>query len=459
MISEESGSSWLMEESVHAAIESGRKNGGYKGLLAKARSCRGLSPDEAAVFLQTDDGEVWAEVFRAARHIKEEIYGKRIVIFAPLYISDYCVNSCIYCGYRCGNGTGRRRLSQAEIAREVEILEDMGHKRLALEAGEDPAHAPLSYILESMDTIYRVRKARGNIRRINVNIAAASVDDYRRLKTAGIGTYILFQETYHRPTYEKVHPAGPKRNYDRQLSAFDRAMQAGIDDVGAGVLFGLYDYKFEVVSLIIHAAHLEEKFGVGPHTVSVPRLRPAPGVRLDGFPLVSDEEFRRIVALLRLALPYTGIILSTREEPSFRREVISLGVSQISAGSRTTVGGYGAQTSTPQFEVGDHRRISEIILELLNDGYLPSFCTACYRQGRTGDRFMALAKSGEIKKVCAPNAILTFQEYLQDYADADLEEKGRTAIERHLSCLDPVIRGEVSDKLMQIKGGNRDLYY
>ncbi len=453
---------WINEQKIWDLLEEGRLKNNYREILKKASTAKGLSPLEAAALLQAPDNELWDEIFKTARQVKEEIYGHRIVLFAPLYISDYCINSCLYCGYHQQNQTKRRRLSQKELEDEVQLLEEMGHKRLAVECGEDPVNAPLDYILESIKTIYRVRKANGNIRRVNINIAATTIEDYRQLKAANIGTYILFQETYHRSTYEQVHPSGPKHDYDWHTTAFDRAMKAGIDDVGAGVLFGLYDYRFEILALLLHAAHLEEVFGVGPHTVSVPRLRAATGVDLSAFPLVTDQQFRKIVAIIRLALPYTGMILSTREEPSLRREVISLGISQVSAGSCTGVGGYSHRkngVSQPQFEVADRRTMPQVLEELTADGYIPSFCTACYRQGRTGDRFMSLAKTGEIKKVCAPNAILTFQEYLLDYAPELTRIKGQAAIEKELRQLPPEIKDEVNARLQRINEGERDLYF
>ena len=453
---------WINEQKIWDLLEEGRLKKNYREILKKASTAKGLSPLEAAALLQAPDNELWDEIFKTARQVKEEIYGHRIVLFAPLYISDYCINSCLYCGYHQQNQTKRRRLSQKELEDEVQLLEEMGHKRLAVECGEDPVNAPLDYILESIKTIYRVRKANGNIRRVNINIAATTIEDYRQLKAANIGTYILFQETYHRSTYEQVHPSGPKHDYDWHTTAFDRAMKAGIDDVGAGVLFGLYDYRFEILALLLHAAHLEEVFGVGPHTVSVPRLRAATGVDLSAFPLVTDQQFRKIVAIIRLALPYTGMILSTREEPSLRREVISLGISQVSAGSCTGVGGYSHRkngVSQPQFEVADRRTMPQVLEELTADGYIPSFCTACYRQGRTGDRFMSLAKTGEIKKVCAPNAILTFQEYLLDYAPELTRIKGQAAIEKELRQLPPEIKDEVNARLQRINEGERDLYF
>ena len=426
---------------------------------------KSLSVEEAAILLAKAEPRHWEAIFARAREVKEAIYGNRIVIFAPLYISNYCVNHCTYCGYHTGSGIPRRKLTTAEIAAEVTALERMGHKRLAVETGEDPVNCPIDYVLEALKTIYQVRTDHGNIRRVNVNIAATTVSDYQKLKKAGIGTYILFQETYHRPSYQKYHPAGPKQDYDWHLTAFDRAMTAGIDDVGAGVLFGLYDYRYELIALLLHAAYLEKTFGVGPHTVSVPRLRPAQGVSLSEYPyLVSDADFAKIIALIRIALPYTGIILSTRESPQLREQLLQLGVTQISAGSCTGVGGYSqkddTKVATAQFQVEDHRAPDDIYSQLCRDGYLPSFCTACYRQGRTGDRFMELAKTGKIGAICRPNAILTFQEYLLDYASNETRFWGEKQIEKELNQItDPWLRRDLQNKLQRIVQGERDLYY
>ncbi len=431
-------------------------------LIEKARLARGLEPAEVACLLWIDDPELEDRLFAAAREVKERIYGKRMVLFAPLYISNHCVNDCAYCGYRRTNhDLPRRRLTPAEIAEEVVALEAMGHKRLALETGEDPAHCPLDYVLEAIAVIYSTWHDRGNIRRVNANLPAMSVDEYRRLKAAGIGTYVLFQETYHLPTYRRLH-RGPKADYLWHLGAMDRAMEAGIDDVGIGALFGLYDHRFEVMGLILHALHLEQKFGVGPHTISVPRLRPATGVRPAEFAYpVSDRDFKRLVAILRLAVPYTGIILSTRERPELRDELFALGVSQLSAGSCTGVGGYArGEHAATQFEVEDHRSPDEIIRSLAVSGYIPSYCTACYRQGRTGDRFMQLAKTGEIGNVCQPNAILTFKEYLLDYASPATREAGERAIAAHLEEVSsPAVREETVRRLKRIEAGERDLYF
>ncbi|QGP90835.1 Biotin and thiamine Synthesis associated domain protein [Neomoorella glycerini] len=449
-----------LEEAKRATIDEAAR------IVAKAREAQGLEPYEVAVLLQSDDAGVRRQMFAAAREIKEKIYGRRMVLFAPLYFSDYCVNNCRYCGYRRDNKFERRRLEPAELEREVRILESLGHKRLALEAGEDPVHCPLDYVLEVIDRVYHITEASGNIRRVNINIAATTVDAYRQLKAAGIGTYILFQETYHRPSYAYMHPGGPKADYDWHTTAMDRAMEGGIDDVGLGVLFGLYDYKFEVMGLLYHARHLEQTFGVGPHTISVPRLRPAYGISLDNFPyLVNDEDFKKIVAIIRLAVPYTGMIISTRETPELRTELLALGISQLSAGSCTGVGGYGRHYTengddVPQFEIGDHRHPDEVIGDLCRRGYLPSYCTACYRRGRTGDRFMALAKTGEIQHVCQPNAILTFKEYLLDYAGPATREAGEAAIREHLAQIpNAAIRAETERRLERIAAGERDLYF
>ncbi len=440
-------------------------------IIAKAGEYKGLTAGEVAVLLEVNDPELLREMFAAAAAVKEAIYGKRIVLFAPLYISSHCINNCVYCGYRTGNKEQlRRRLALAEVKEEVEILESLGHKRLAVEAGEDPVNCPIDYVTDVIREIYSIKDGNGSIRRVNVNIAATTVEDYRKLKEANIGTYILFQETYHRPTYAALHPSGPKRDYNWHTTAMDRAMKAGIDDVGIGVLYGLYDYKFETVAMFLHAEHLDRDCGVGPHTISVPRLRPAGSVNLDSFPyLVSDEDFKKIIAIIRLAVPYTGMILSTREEPELRDELITYGVSQISAGSCTGVGGYQqayhehtacGPNSGQQFEPSDQRSPNEIIRMLCGKGYVPSYCTACYRQGRTGDRFMALAKSGEIQNVCLPNALLTFKEYLLDYADERTRAMGEELIDRSLDDIpQDNIRAATAERLKEIEAGERDLYF
>lgn len=439
-----------------------------ENVIEKAALANGLTPEEAAMLLQTEDPELLDKIFCTARRVKEDIYGKRLVFFAPLYISDYCINNCVYCGYKRDNKFCRRKLTIEEIKEEVTVLEDMGHKRLALECGEDPKNCPIDYVLDSLEAIYSVKEKNGSIRRVNINIAATTVENYKRLKEAGIGTYILFQETYHRTTYAKMHPSGPKRDYDWHTCAHDRAMEGGIDDVGFGVLYGLYDYKYEVLATLLHALHLEEIYGVGPHTISVPRLRPAKGVSLDNFPyLVSDVDFKKLIAILRLTVPYTGMILSTRESAEFRDELINVGISQLSAGSCTGVGGYTREKNgvadeeeTPQFTVDDHRDINEVISSICQSGYIPSFCTACYRSGRTGDRFMSLAKNGQIHNVCQPNAILTFKEFLIDYATPETRAIGEETIANHLKLVDsPAIRRKAEIKLEQIEHGSRDFYF
>ncbi|MGE5544040.1 MAG: [FeFe] hydrogenase H-cluster radical SAM maturase HydG [Bacillota bacterium] len=439
-----------------------------EAIIDKAVLARGLEPREVAALIQVKDPELLQKMFTAARQVKEKIYGKRMVFFAPLYISNYCVNDCVYCGYhRSNTEMTRRKLTMDEIAREIKVLEEMGHKRIALETGEDPKNNPIEYILEAMRTIYSVQEKHGNIRRINVNIAATTVENYRKLKDAGIGTYVLFQETYHKETYERMHRPGPKADYLWHLTAMDRAMEGGIDDVGLGVLFGLYDYRFEVMGLLMHSRHLEENFGVGCHTISVPRLRPADGVDLGCFPyLVKDDDFKKIIAVIRLAVPYTGMLMSTREPPGYRDELFALGISQISAGSCVGVGGYyeeqtdGKRPNTAQFQVEDERTPEELIHSLCCSGYIPSYCTACYRSGRTGDRFMALAKTGQIVNVCQPNAILTFKEYLEDYAGPENKALGEKVIEEHLQQItSDKVRAKTREYLKLIEEGRRDLYF
>jgi len=439
-------------------------------ILNKANAFKGLSHREAAVLLEVTDLDILAKIYSLAKQVKEHIYGRRIVMFAPLYLSDYCVNTCTYCGYSLKNKeAARRRLTREELLEEVRLLEKMGHKRLAVETGEDPVNCPLDYVIDCIKAIYGLKCENGAIRRVNVNIAATTVENYRRLKEANIGTYILFQETYHKPSYLALHPTGPKHNYEWHTEAHDRAMTAGIDDVGAGVLYGLYDWKYDTVAMLMHAEHLEAVHGVGPHTMSVPRLRAAPGMSRENFPcLVSDNQFKHLVAVLRLAAPYTGIILSTRENAEFRGEVISVGVSQISAGSCTGVGGYagssklesgkGLNDALIQFEPEDHRSPLEVLKELLREGYVPSYCTACYREGRTGDRFMSLAKSGQIANICQANALLTLQEYLEDYGDYELKELGETITKREIDAMpDKSARKVALEMLSRIKRGERDL--
>ena len=435
-------------------------------ILKKARECRGLDHREATVLLVSDQPDFEEEMFALARDIKQRFYGNRIVMFAPLYLSNYCVNGCVYCPYHAKNKTIRRRkLTQDEIRREVIALQDMGHKRLALETGEDPVRTPIEYVLESIRTIYGIKHRNGAIRRVNVNIAATTVENYRKLKEAGIGTYILFQETYNRQNYETLHPTGPKHDYAYHTEAMDRAMTGGIDDVGIGVLFGLETYRYDFIGLLMHAEHLEARFGVGPHTISVPRLCPADDIDTADFAnCVPDAVFHRIVAVLRIAVPYTGMIVSTRESPASRAKVLELGVSQLSGGSRTSVGGYVQEEKTDensaQFDVSDRRSLDEVVAWLLDLGYIPSFCTACYREGRTGDRFMSLVKKGQIANCCLPNALLTLKEYLQDYASPATRQKGEAMIARLLETVPgEKVRENARRYLESIGEGQRDFRF
>lgn len=470
MIREYKAEEFIIDEEIYSSIEEGEKLAQdkeyVKNLLERSRDFKGLTHREAAVLLAVEDEELVQEMFKVAGEIKERIYGNRIVLFAPLYLSNHCVNNCEYCGYQhCNSDLLRKKLTQNQIAKEVQALEAMGHKRLALELGEDPINNPIEYVLESLKTIYSLKFDNGAIRRCNVNIAATTVEEYEMLKDAGIGTYILFQETYHKPTYENLHPNGPKHNYNWHTTAMHRARAAGIDDVGMGVLYGLYEHKYDTIALLMHAEHLDKETGVGPHTLSVPRLRPAEGVDTNKYPhMLKDEEFKKLVAILRITVPYTGIILSTREEANFREEVLSVGVSQVSAGSCTGVGGYANENkvkeNTAQFEVSDERSPSEVMRSLCNQGYVPSYCTACYREGRTGERFMALAKSGQIHNVCLPNALLTFKEYLIDYADEETKEVGEKAILKNLETIPNEAAKEAClKKLERIENGERDLRF
>ena len=435
-------------------------------ILEKGAECKGLTYREAATLLECTDPVIEEKIRALSTKIKQKIYGNRIVLFAPLYLSNYCVNGCRYCPYHHKNKhISRKKLTQEEIIQEVTALQDMGHKRLALEAGEDPVNNPIEYILECIKTVYSIKHKNGAIRRVNVNIAATTVENYRKLKEAGIGTYILFQETYHKPTYEYLHPTGPKSNYAYHTEAMDRAMEGGIDDVGVGVLFGLNMYRYDFVGLLMHAKHLEDTFGVGPHTISVPRICPADDVEVSDFPnAIPDSLFHKIVAVLRIAVPYTGIIVSTRESPKSRAEVIKLGVSQISGGSRTSVGGYveeeKAEDNSAQFDVSDHRTLDQVVNWLLSEGYIPSFCTACYREGRTGDRFMRLAKTGAISNVCQPNAIMTLKEYLEDYASPDTREKGERVIAEEVERIpNEKVKSIVMDHLKELHEGKRDFRF
>ncbi|WP_434798474.1 [FeFe] hydrogenase H-cluster radical SAM maturase HydG [Terrisporobacter vanillatitrophus] len=440
-----------------------------EGILDKANRAKGLTHREAAVLLECEDKELIERMFKMAEDIKKRFYGNRIVMFAPLYLSNYCVNGCVYCPYHLKNKKiARKKLTQEEIKREVIALQDLGHKRLALEAGEDPKNNPIEYILESIDTIYSIKHKNGAIRRVNVNIAATTIENYKKLKDAGIGTYILFQETYNKESYEKLHPTGPKHDYDYHTEAHDRAMEAGIDDVGLGVLYGLSTYKYELVGILMHAEHLEAAFGVGPHTISVPRLRPADDIDVSEFPeALSDEIFQKIVAIIRLAVPYTGMIVSTRESQKTREKVLHLGVSQISGASSTSVGGYAdraegikEEITSAQFDVDDDRTLDEVVNWLLDMNYIPSFCTACYREGRTGDRFMALCKNGQIANCCQPNAIMTLKEYLEDYASESTKESGENLIKKEVKKIPKdKVREIVEERLIKITSGERDFRF
>ena len=435
-------------------------------ILEKAALMKGISHREAAVLLECDSEEVNERIFALAKEIKQKFYGNRIVMFAPLYLSNYCINGCTYCPYHAKNRhIPRKKLSQEEIRQEVIALQDMGHKRLALEAGEDPKNNPLEYILESIETIYSIKHKNGAIRRVNVNIAATTVEDYKKLKDAGIGTYILFQETYNKKSYEQLHPTGPKSNYAYHTEAMDRAMEGGIDDVGIGVLFGLNMYRYDLVGLLMHAEHLEAYKGVGPHTISVPRICPADDIDVANFSnAIPDSIFEKIVALIRISVPYTGMIISTRESQRVRERVLQLGVSQISGGSRTSVGGYvepeEEDKSSAQFDVSDTRSLDEVVNWLIGMGFIPSFCTACYREGRTGDRFMHLLKSGQIANCCQPNALMTLKEYLEDYASEDTRTKGEVLIEKELdNILSDKVREIAKERLMEIGNGRRDFRF
>ena len=434
-------------------------------ILAKAEKREGLGYREASVLLACEDEAILKRVYALAEQIKLDFYGNRIVMFAPLYLSNYCINGCIYCPYHMKNKhIARKKLTQEEVAAEVIALQDMGHKRLALEAGEDPVHNPIEYILECINTIYSIKHKNGAIRRVNVNIAATTVENYRKLKDAGIGTYILFQETYHKESYEELHPTGPKHNYAYHTEAMDRAMEGGIDDVGLGVLFGLERYKYEFAGLLMHAEHLEAVHGVGPHTISVPRIKRADDIDPSTFANgIDDETFAKLVALIRIAVPYTGMIVSTRESQEVREKVLKLGISQISGGSRTSVGGYTEEerpTDTEQFDVSDQRTLDEVVHWLMDLGYIPSFCTACYRAGRTGDRFMELCKSKQIQNCCHPNALMTLKEYLMDYASAETKAIGEALIEAELNNIPKEnVREICADHLKKIEEGIRDFRF
>jgi len=456
--------SFIDEGRIHQALGAAadKDAGRVREVLGKARELGGLEMQDVAVLSSVSDPELLGELFAAARDVKDAIYGARLVLFAPLYVSNMCSNDCLYCAFRVRNKELKRRaLTQDEIRHEVELLVDEGHKRILLVAGESYPTQGFQYVLDSVATIYGVKRGNGEIRRVNVNVAPLSVDEFRALKTTGIGTYQVFQETYHRETYKAVHVGGKKRDYDWRVTAMHRAMESGIDDVGIGVLFGLADWRFELLAMLQHIRELERAFGVGPHTISMPRLEPALGSDMASNPPqpVSDIDFRKIVAILRLAVPYTGMIMSTRETANLRRETFALGVSQISAGSRTNPGGYAEdeQFDTAQFQLGDHRRLDEVIRDVAELGYIPSFCTACYRLGRTGMDFMDLAKPGDIKHHCDPNALSTFLEYLEDYGSTATREAGETLIAEKTAAMDPVRRAHTEAMLDKVRAGRRDV--
>lgn len=436
-----------------------------ENLIEKAALCKGLNHREAAVLLDCELPDLNERIFSLAEDIKKRFYGNRIVMFAPLYLSNYCVNGCVYCPYHAKNKSiPRKKLSQEEIRREVIALQDMGHKRLALETGEHPVENPIEYILESIRTIYSIHHRNGDIRRVNVNIAATTVENYRKLKEAGIGTYILFQETYNRKNYEALHPTGPKSDYAWHTEAMDRARQGGLDDLGIGVLFGLTGYRYDFVGLMMHAEHMEAALGVGPHTISVPRIRPADDINPDEFAdAVPDDKFLHIVAVIRCAVPYTGMIISTRESQKVRERVLDLGISQISGASRTSVGGYTREErdeETAQFNLADRRTLDEVVSWLMELGYIPSFCTACYRAGRTGERFMKICKSGKIQDCCTPNALLTLKEYLLDYATPETRALGEAVLKKEIGKLEnPALRKAVCEDLEKLENGTRDLRF
>ena len=434
-------------------------------ILAKARERKGLSHREASVLLACEIPEKVQELYALAEQIKKDFYGNRIVIFAPLYLSNYCVNGCLYCPYHQKNKhIPRKKLTQEEVEKEVIALQDMGHKRLAIETGEDPVNCPIEYVLDCIKTIYSIKHKNGAIRRVNVNIAATTVENYRRLKEAGIGTYVLFQETYHKESYEHLHPTGPKSNYCYHTEAMDRAMEGGIDDVGLGVLFGLELYRYEFAGLLMHAEHLEAVHGVGPHTISVPRVKHADDIDPDEFDNgIDDETFLKICACIRVAVPYTGMIMSTRENQKVRERALHLGISQVSGGSRTSVGGYTEEErphDTEQFDVSDNRTLDEVVKWLMELGYIPSFCTACYREGRTGDRFMSLCKAGQIQNCCHPNALMTLKEYLMDYAAPETKAVGEALIQAELGNIPKEkVREICKDHLEKIEQGIRDFRF
>ncbi len=454
-----------IEDSLRYADENKDNLPLLREIVEKAKLRKGLDHREASVLLACENEEILNEVYALAEQIKKDFYGNRIVMFAPLYLSNYCVNGCVYCPYHLKNKhIPRKKLTQDEIRAEVIALQDMGHKRLAIESGEDPVNNPIEYILESIQTIYSIKHKNGAIRRVNVNIAATTVENYRKLKEAGIGTYILFQETYHKESYEKLHPTGPKHNYAYHTEAMDRAMEGGIDDVGLGVLYGLELYRYEFAGLLMHAEHLEAVHGVGPHTISMPRIKHADDIDPTAFDnSISDDIFAKLCALVRISVPYTGMIISTRESAAVRERLLRLGISQISGASRTSVGGYTEAerpTDTEQFDVSDQRTLDEVVRWLMEKGFIPSFCTACYREGRTGDRFMSLCKSGQIQNCCHPNALMTLKEFLEDYASPETQEIGNALIERELDNIPKEkVRRIAADYISEIKNGKRDFRF
>lgn len=461
---------FISHEEVLSTLEYAEKNKCnaelIDSIIEKAKLRKGLSHREAAILLDCQIEEKNKEIHALAEQIKKDFYGNRIVMFAPLYLSNYCVNGCVYCPYHMKNKhITRKKMTQEDIKKEVIALQDMGHKRLAIEAGEDPVNNPIEYILECINTIYSIKHKNGAIRRVNVNIAATSIENYKKLKEAGIGTYILFQETYNKESYEKLHPTGPKHNYDYHTEAMDRAMIGGIDDVGLGVLFGLELYRYEFAALLMHAEHLEAAFGVGPHTISVPRIRKADDIDPSTFDNgISDEIFAKIVACIRISVPYTGMIMSTRESKESRERGLHLGISQLSGGSKTSVGGYAEpeaeNENSEQFDVSDTRTLDEVVKWLMDLGYIPSFCTACYREGRTGDRFMSLCKSGQIQNCCHPNALMTLKEYLEDYASMRTKEVGEFLIQKEISNIPKEkVREIVKENFIKICNGSRDFRF
>lgn len=461
---------FISDEEILECLEYAQKNKNNREvideILEKASQMKGISHKEAILLLDCDIPEINERIYDLAKKIKQEFYGNRIVMFAPLYLSNYCINGCQYCPYHLKNKhISRKKLTQEEIAQEVIALQDMGHKRLALEAGEDPVNNPLEYVLESIETIYSIKHKNGAIRRVNVNIAATTVENYKKLKDAGIGTYILFQETYNKKSYQELHPTGPKSDYCYHTEAMDRAREAGIDDMGIGVLFGLNNYRYDFTGLIMHAEHMETYGGVGPHTISVPRVRKADDIDPDVFDNgISDEMFAKIVACIRIAVPYTGMIVSTRESKSCREQVLKLGVSQISGGSKTSVGGYAKdeepEDNSAQFDISDNRTLDEVVNWLMELGYVPSFCTACYTEGRTGDRFMDLLKSKQIINCCHPNALMTLKEYLEDYASSETKAIGEKLIGEELKVItNEVVRKKASEYIENIKDGKRDFRF